>query len=690
MYRGAIVALLVGLVSLVGMAPIGAQTNGLSYSEETVVTVEDGIVLVETSATMVNTTVDRVEGNTVFFSFFDSLPLVVPVDAQNVTVTSQGASLSSTVTPLDDDFELREFALPSQLRSGESRNVTISFELPAGDPRGDGLFISNAAYSSFPLWSNSDPGQGSLELRVPVGVGLNDIGDSLRRVDQVDGFAIYEPINFARPQDLFAYVVVTDSSRLERRELNVIGQEIEINYWPGDRVWADFADQTITTGLPALQAQIGLGIPDQGTLQVNESATPYFFGYGGWYDEADTSIDIGNVLNETVMLHELSHAWFNSDLFIDRWISEGLAEDFTWRTQGELDSDQELAPSEPQLSNRGSLPLAEWTSSGTGATNSQEFQDREAYAYDASWFVVRSITEAIGLEDMQAVFAQADQNRHAYEASQFLPLSPGEDWRRFLDLVSEHATPEEEEQVEALFINFIVPESDVSDFDRRRSARTDFELLTERDPGWDLPLELRNAMARWDFESAEGFLQQARPIQDRYLQIEAAIEGTSLEVSDSAQQAYESGPGEWDRVMELLDQQLLSVQALADLEEDLVESSSFRQSVGLWGVNPSNLLDDARVALAADDFDGANAATSEAQDALANAERTGTTRLGIGGFVALLAGAGLTHRRRKRLSSHEDPNFVEENQEDGLRDALGLLAVVAEDPDRELDQDIAA
>ena len=203
-------------------------------------------------------------------------------------------------------------------------------------------------------------------------------------------------------------------------------------------------------------------------------------------------------------------------------------------------------------------------------------------------------------------------------------------------------------------------------------------------------MELRNAMARWDFESAEGFLQQARPIQDRYLQIEAAIEGTSLEVSDSAQQAYESGPGEWDRVMELLDQQLLSVQALADLEEDLVESSSFRQSVGLWGVNPSNLLDDARVALAADDFDGANAATSEAQDALANAERTGTTRLGIGGFVALLAGAGLTHRRRKRLSSHEDPNFVEENQEDGLRDALGLLAVVAEDPDRELDQDIAA
>lgn len=660
---------------MLAMPSLGAQTDGLVYSEDTVVTVSDGTVLVETTATLTNTTRDRTEGGTVFFSFFDSLPLVVPIGAQNLTVTTGGSTLSSTSTALDDDFELRQYSLPSQLRAGQTRTVTISFELPEADLRSDGLFLSNPAYSSFPLWSSSDPGQGSLQLRIPEGAEINDIGNSLRLADRTDGFLVYEPFNFAVPRELFAYVVVTNEDELEQRNIEVLGQAIEINYWPGDDVWANFADRTITNGLPVLQGQIGIEIPEQSTLQVNESATPYFFGYGGWYDEVETSIDIGNLLDETVMLHELSHAWFNSDLFLDRWISEGLAEEFTWLTQGELGSTQEEQPSLPQLTDRGALPLTEWTAAGVGATNSEEFQNQEEYAYGTSWYVVRSITETIGLDDMQAALGEAAANRYAYGASPSLPLVIGEDWRRFFDLVSDQATPEEAEVIEALFVDYIVDEQDLPAFETRRQARIDFQLLAERDPGWNIPFALSNAMAVWDFDRAQTLLGQARPIQDRYLQLQAAIDGTSIEISDSAQEAYEIGPTQWDRAIELLDQQLASVERLTELERSVSGAPSLTQRVGLWGVDSSGALDDAQAALAEDDFRAFDTATADVEDAVRNAERRGITRLGVAGLVVALLFFFSWARRAKRAKPAVSEQMAdpEEPLDDGLRQALGLL-----------------
>lgn len=667
------------MVSLIAIPSLGAQTDGLVYSEDTVVTVSEGVVLVETTATLRNTTRDRVENGTVFYSFFDSLPLVVPVGAENLTVISGDSTLASSNLALDEDFEIREYALPSQLRSGQTRTVSISFELPTGGLRSDGLFLSNPAYSSFPLWSSSDPGQGSIQLRILEEAKLNDIGNSLRFIERTDGFAIYEPTNFALPRDLFAYVVVTDESELEQRNIEVLGQDIEINYWPGDHVWANFADRTITSGLPALEAQIGFEVPDQQTLEVNESATPYFFGYGGWYDEVETSIDIGNLLDETVMIHELSHAWFNSELFLDRWISEGLAEDFTWRTQGELGSAQEETPGLPQLTDRASLPLAQWTSAGIGVTNSEEFQDQERYAYEASWYVVREIIETIGVDDMQAVIGVAEENRHAYSASNTLPVRFGEDWRRFLDLVSDHATPEEQEQIEALFTEYIVTEQDSLDFEARRQARIDFELLVEREPGWGIPLALRNAMATWDFEAAGSFLERARPIQDRYLQLEAALAGTSLEVSNAAREAYEEGPDEWDRAIELLDQQFFSVERLALVEQSVSVSPSITQTVGLWGVDSSTLLDEAGDALANDDFRSVNTATAELENSLQNAERRGILRIaGAAILLALILIIPIARRKKRVTEERSLPD--EEPVDDGLREALGLLQSAEQKP----------
>ena len=624
--------LLIGM-SLVGMPLAGAQTEGLDYTEDTVVTVDGGTVRVDITATMANTTAERREGNAIIYSFFDELVVITPVGARNVSVTSRGSTLSSRVTALDADFEILTFALPTELRSGQSRTFAISYELPEGELRGDGLFFVNPAQSAFPLWSFSDPGRGSLELRIPPQAELNDIGRLLRRTGGDSDYVTYEPIDFSVPSELFAYVTVTDETALETRSISVSGQDIEINAWPGDEVWADFAEETISLGLPVFEEVIGLDVPDQETLEVTESVTPYFFGYGGWYNSADTSIDIGNELDDTVMLHELSHAWFNIDLFTERWIAEGLAEEFTWRVQGELGFEQEVPPSEPRLTDRGAQPLERWNSALAGTTNSELFRNQETYGYETSWFTVREITNLIGLDDMQSVLRSAAEDAPSYPRSELdgdggsPPIE--NDWRRLLDLASLHATPEEAAEIEELLVDYVIDIGWLDDLAERRAARTEYELVVQREPAWAVSQEIADAMGSWEFARAEVLLNSARLVQDEFLTLDERLSGTDIRVSDGARAAYEGGEGA-EEALVLLRRQAAAVEMITDMERSLDAGFTTRQRLGLLGGSGiPDFVSEAKMLLAEDDFVGVGTAATDLELALLDAERSGALRMAI-------------------------------------------------------------
>lgn len=661
--RVAVVTILLIGMSLVGMPLAGAQTDGLEYTEDTVFTVLDGTVRVDIVATMANTTVERREGDAIIYSFFDELLVIMPVGAQNISVTSRGSTLSSSSEPLDEDFELRTFALPGELRSGESRSFSISYELPAGELRGDGLFFVNPAQSAFPLWSFSDPGRGSLELRIPRTAELNDIGQLLTRTGADADYVTFEPVDFSLPSELFAYVTVTDEAALETRTISVSGQDIEINSWPGDLVWADFAADTITHGLPVFEDVIGLPVPDQETLQVTESATPYFFGYGGWYNSLETSIDIGNELDDTVMLHELSHAWFNIDLFTERWIAEGLAEEFTWRVQGELGLEQEVPPSVPRLTDRGAQPLEQWDSALAGTSNSELFRNQERYGYETSWFVVREVANTIGLDDMQSVLRAAAEDAPSYphddadgdgsvvgDGSAALIEN---DWRRLLDLTSLYATPEEADRIEELFVEYVLDAARLDELDDRNAARNEFELVAQRDPSWAVSQDITDSMGRWDFDRAEALLENARLIQDEYLRLEAELAGRDIAVSDSARNAYEQGESGAEEALVLIRRQMAAAALILEMEANVEAGQTFRQRLGLLGGSGiPDAVADAKLLLAEDDFVGVEETAAELEGALVDAERSGALRMAIllGLLSVLLIVFGVVGWRRSKGS----------------------------------------
>ncbi len=658
----AVLTVLFGVL-VTGVATAGAQVDGLSYAEDTVFTITEDGVQVVTEAVMTNTSRERRSGNTIYYSYFDTYIVIVPIGAEDLRITSRGSTLSSTGEAVDEDFEIRTVRLPSELRSGQSRSFTVSYTLPRGEIRDDGLFFSNPAFHAFPLWSFSDPGTGSLLLRVPEEADLNEFGGLLRRTGLNDDYIEWAPRDFARPEDLFAYVTVTVDDELEATTFSVAGQSIELHSWPGDAAWATFAKETISVGLPELESLIGLPIPDQDTLEITESVTPYFYGYGGWYNPADTSIEIGNELDQTVMMHELTHAWFNRDLFVERWVSEGLAEEYTWRAMNELGWDLERLPGIPNTQSPAATPLLGWGRNGVGGVSDETFLAQEAYGYDTAWYVMHELYNLLDRDGMQQVLAAADAHTTAYPGDDETELTnKPNDWRRLFDLAAMHVDAEDEAKIEALFVDYVLGESHIEQLERRREVRDRYDQFVSQDLAWRIPDDLRSALEAWRFDTAVALLDDAEAVQDRYRDVADATASANLELSNAARARYEQSEPDYAGALDMLNQQ---VQSMADVEAVRAIVERERTSEERWGLGDNSLISfslGAEAAFAIDDVEQIAAARSGVDVTLVRAAAVGAERIlwakiGAGASVMLVLFAGVVVVRSRRATSSSEPSI---------------------------------
>ena len=150
--------------------------------------------------------------------------------------------------------------------------------------------------------------------------------------------------------------------------------------------------EQVGDGVPVLEELIGLDWPRSDDTDVIESNTPYVYGYAGWFEPVNDVIEIGDELDQTVILHELTHRWFNDQMFSTRWINEGLAQELAAQAMAELDGDPE-ASKLPPSSDPGYQPLNTWSDPQlqSAATEAQE-----AYGYAASYAVVHEIVDDAG------------------------------------------------------------------------------------------------------------------------------------------------------------------------------------------------------------------------------------------------------------------------------------------------------
>jgi hypothetical protein len=599
----------------------------------------------DTAADVVRVTIDVAVTNEIPASgtsiyYFSSIGLSVPIEAVNLrAVRSDGQTLGVGLEPSPSRWWHRaEVDLAPDLLSGQTQRLQLSYVIPSLPPRTGGLSRVNDAFATFAVFGQGDPGLAGVEVVVPAGLEVEVVGDEMQRSERGSEVAFVAPA-IGDPAAWDAWLIAHDESRLVGTRVVAGGHPIELRSWPGDRQWADYVNQWLQQGVPALLELIEQPWPEaESDLRITESVTPFAHGYAGWYQPSANAIEVSDELAADVILHELTHLWFNEELFSVRWINEGLAEEYASRVLAEFGSPG-VAPAPIQAGDPGAQPLNAWSQPQLLDETSES---RETYGYNTSWTVMRGLIDEIGTDAMAEVIDAAADGEIPYQGDPTPEQVGGVgDWRRLLDLAEEIGGSQ---QAVDLFTRLVVTPGEQPEMTARASARGVYQTLEAAGGDWTPPLGVREAMSTWRFDEATGRMETATEV----LLVRDRIASTVSDVPVALENAYESGTRDLAEVAELADDLLGAAQ---DLSEATAAAEADRNPLETVGLLFSDV--DADLAAAGEAFAGGDAAAAveradQVEDALAGAGRAGGQRLGIGAGVLAFGGAAVAIRRRRR------------------------------------------
>ena len=609
----------------------------------------DGRIEVRLDIGATNTLTDATDDFGVTRYYFDEVVFAIPNEAVDLVATDGSGDLAvEMVERPDDGITEAAIALRSRLYSGQTRDLQLRFDLPGAAPRSDGDIRIDAAYGWFFLWAYGDPGSSAVTAVVPPEFEVDVVGDPLRETRDDSGRSVFESGDISDPFAWVSVISARNDAQLVTTEFEVPGGRIELRSWPSDDQWADAVTQILSDGIPVLASLIDE--PWETDVVITESMEPSIHGYGGWYANESDSIEIGEDLDAHLVLHEVSHAWFDEDLFTGRWIGEGLADVYAAAAVEQIDAIG-WEPDSITRNTRGNLALNDWENPTLDDRTSDLTED---YGYAASWTVVDRVVDDVGFEAMSEVFDAAWSDTNAYRGdTAFDYVAPRDDWRRFLDLLEQVGRSS---QALSLFDTWVANDADRIQLERRYEVRARYQSLSDRARNWALPPELRRAMSRWDFDTAAVEIGAAEIVIDARDRLDVAVERAGLK-APSLESRFEAGEDP-----ELLAAEIEGQLVVADVIFDAVDTASrdrtWLQTIGLLGADPLGVIDSARAAFAEGSLEDARVSAERAQGWLDSAEQAGRTRVVAAAVVLLLLlsflGLAARRRRRRRLPSSLD------------------------------------
>lgn len=564
-------------------------------------------------------------------------------EAANISArTSGGASRSVQSRPAPETDQILHFYIPlgSGVFPGQTVTLEASYQLAQQPQRATTLSQANEALFMFPVWPLGDPGRSTVEVRIPSGYEIDVVGGPLEQQEQEDEVVLTAD-SIPDPETFWAMVLAMNESKLMKETTEVAGTKVDLHAWPGDTEWVTFVSDLITDGVSVFEDLSGQPWPEDQSLMVVETMAPLARGYGGWYDPVEQAIRIGNELDAHLVLHELSHVWFNHALFEERWVFEGFAEEYAYQAALELERSEVPGRPGPVPEQDRLVPLAEWADSQ--ALVDETNRAVEEYGYATAWHVIGTLVDEVGLDEMRDVIQVAADRRVTYVGGpEHGQLTASMDWRRLLDLLENVAGSE---SAESVFRDYVVGPSERPELDERSAARDSYFDLVERGGEWAAPFEVRWYMAEWGFEEATSAMDHAREVLDLRDRIEQELDGLDVDPL-GLQEEYEA-TSSVDRVLPVAEDTLDAAEAYRDAKARASRSRSLLEAVGLWWSGTGGRLEDARDGLE----EGVPAASVEASesvvDRLDHGGRDGALRLGGVTFVA--AGAALIPIGRRRL-----------------------------------------
>jgi hypothetical protein len=654
--RGPAAALLVGLVLapawLGTPARVAAADDQLRLETMSTYTLDPAHaavhVLVDIEAT--NLKPNKVTATTITRYFYRELVFAIHREASRIRATQAGKRLQVTTDRRDTYLQAR-IRLASDLEYRETTRVRLSYDLAGGAPRSASEIRVGVAFATFYAWAHGDDRLSSVRIVLPAAFDDRVEGSTTER-REAGAQIVHEARAVGDVSEWYVVVVADREAALTAERVPLEDREVIVHGWPEDPGWRSEVGDILGRGMPLLQDLVGLPWPVADALDVVEVHTPLLEGYAGVFLTGLHRIEISEALDELTILHEASHAWFDESLFDERWIYEGLADEYASRALRSLGITENPAAGLTTAS-EGAVRLNEWFHPGRIADD--ETDAREAFGYDASWTVMRRLVDDVGVEGMRAVLAAAESSQIAYRGEgPPEPVGPRDDWRRFLDLLDEVGGADEADEI---FRQWVVTGQEASELNRRSNAREQYRELVGNAGGWSVPIYVRRELGNWQFERAQERIREADAILEARDAIEALAAELELDPSSDLETAWEGATSSLDEAAELAAAELDSLEELDRATDALAAPRDPATEIGLLGVMPGISLGAARDAFEAGDLAGADASARAAEATLAAAPSVGQVRIvavGGGGAAAaavLVLYAGVRLRRRRRVSA---------------------------------------
>jgi hypothetical protein len=617
----------------VGVAPAAAATDDLRLAVSSIYRVDPAGRAVHVAMAITATNQKPDTATTVFY--YDSITFALPLEATSIRATSDGSTLEVT-TAKRDQFRSVTIHIP-KLYHGMTRRIRQTFELPSGKPRSASPIRVGKAYASFGAWAWGDPGHGDVRIVMPPGftadiTTIPTDADAQLSPTTVDDHTEYVVKDLAEPIGWYSTVEATNRDALTNVPITASGQRIVIHAWPEDRDWVGRVSTILEQGLPDLEDAIGLPWPVTRDLEVTEVAASEIAGYAGFFNSAFDRITISEDLDDLTIVHEASHAWFDGDLFQERWIDEGLADEYASRILAADHPDQEqVGPSTVAPTDKTAFDLNTWRPPDRIDAQSAAY---ERFGYDASWTVMRTIVDDVTEARMRDVFKAA-----AAQTVTYLGAGPAErsgfvaDWRRFLDLVTDVGGSTKAEDLLETWV--LTPKQD-AELPARDAARTKYFDLVREGDDWLPGIVVRKPMSDWRFPEAEVAIADASNVLDARDTLQTATTELALPFPGGLETAYGSAATAAD--LTSLEAEIGgwtdAATAIRTARDGLAAERSPLAQLGLVDTDPEAGYRSALAAFAAGDEAGVMTGTTATVAALAGAE-------GIGRGRAILAGLSI-------------------------------------------------
>jgi hypothetical protein len=690
----------------VGADRVAARSEGNGLDETSVNTflfdAERDIVRVTIDITLTNVTTDRVDGDRILQTYWDAYYVAVPLGAENIVATRDGRVLDGVLesNPEFPAYSFYEFPLGRRVYSGQTASINVTYDHVGAPPRAEVPWRINAAYAGFVAFGLGDDDQVTIEIVKPVGYEFDEFTNLDEYVaSEPDGFG---SVSYTRTggDEFFETVVgMHNDEGLVSTPIEVDDIQIELRTWPGDQAFVDFARDTVATGIPELEEMIGIEWPIDETVDVRQTVEPSLYGYGGWFDQETNEISVGEELDSDLLYHELSHAWFNEDLAVDRWVTEGFAQVIA-AEMVRRDGDEPLMPELPPPSVAQGRRLQDWSPFPSA---DETERDIEEWGYTTSFWVVDALVDEIGFEATRDVIGGLDRHSSAYDSTVEAAGMFGT-WNavydQFVETGGSTIAPE-------VFTEFVLGDADAALLNERAQVRPEYDVLAERAAPWGFPDGVRHAMESWRFDQAAAGIAAANEVLDLRDRLDEIIDDIGIDQPDSSSKLFEDSRRTGDsvdfsettealesdieageRVLTLRDgvaeaavatgtdpiavdgsnsstfteaeallhEQLDVLDQVGDTVEADEATGGFLATIGLLGTDVPRTIDDARDAIALGDLDGARGLLDDANDTLDGADEDGTFRVGMAAGAVLLlltlaVGVIVRLRRRRRSRS---------------------------------------